>query len=64
MTSGSGIEDAGFLDRLQLIEAQPIEERASAFALLHDELREALDAADRAAGAAARASGAADRAAR
>ena len=35
------------LSRLKLIEDQPLESRAEAYAHLHDELREALDAADR-----------------
>lgn len=35
------------LSRLRLIEDQPIETRAEAYAHLQDELREALDAADR-----------------
>jgi hypothetical protein len=35
------------LPRLKLIEDQPLETRAEAYAHLHDELREALDAADR-----------------
>ncbi|WP_344789691.1 hypothetical protein [Gryllotalpicola daejeonensis] len=35
------------LPRLKLIEDQPLESRAAAYAHLHDELREALDAADR-----------------
>ena len=43
-------DDAGgdaLLPRLRLIEDQPLETRAEAYAHLHDELREALDAADR-----------------
>ena len=42
-------EEAGgaLLPRLTLIENQPLEARAEAYAHLHDELREALDAADR-----------------
>jgi len=42
-------EEAGgaLLPRLTLIESQPLETRAEAYARLHDELREALDAADR-----------------
>ena len=40
--------DEGLVDRLQLIEEQPLETRAEAYAQLHDELRKALDAADRA----------------
>jgi len=35
------------LPRLKLIEDQPLETRAEAYAHLHGELREALDAADR-----------------
>jgi hypothetical protein len=37
----------GLLPRLALIEDQPLEARAAAYAHLHDELRDALDAADR-----------------
>lgn len=37
----------GLLPRLNLIEDQPLESRAEAYSHLHDELREALDAADR-----------------
>lgn len=39
------------VSRLQLIEEQPLGERATAFALLHDELRARLEGGD---GAAAR----------
>lgn len=35
------------LPRLKLIEDQPLETRAEGYAHLHDELREALDVADR-----------------
>ena len=35
------------LSRLKLIEDQPLETRAEAYAHVHGELREALDAADR-----------------
>lgn len=39
----------GLLSRLKLIEDQPLETRAEAYAHVHEELRDALDAADRAA---------------
>jgi hypothetical protein len=39
------------VSRLELIEGQPLDERAAAFALLHDELRTRLEGGD---GAAAR----------
>lgn len=35
------------LSRLKLIEDQPLAVRAAAYAHVHDELRDALDAADR-----------------
>jgi hypothetical protein len=38
---------AELLPRLKLIEDQPLETRAEAYAHLRNELREALDAADR-----------------
>ena len=34
------------LDRLRLIEDQPLESRAAAFAQVHDELRSALERGD------------------
>lgn len=39
--------DDGLLSRLKLIEDQPLESRAEAYAHVHVELRDALDAADR-----------------
>lgn len=36
-----------FVSRLRLIEDQPLADRAEAYVHVHDELREALDAADR-----------------
>jgi len=41
----SGEQDA-LLDRLRLIEDQPLDERAASFAHLHDELRSALERGD------------------
>ena len=38
------------LSRLNLIEQQPLEHRAAAFALLHDELRATLEGKDPASG--------------
>lgn len=38
--------DDELLSRLRLIEDQPIDSRADAFARLHDELQAALDAGD------------------
>jgi hypothetical protein len=37
---------AGLAPRLQGIEALPLEQRAEAFAVVHDELRAALEGAD------------------
>ena len=37
---------AELLPRLRLIEEQPLDQRAAAFALLHDQLQVALDSAD------------------
>jgi hypothetical protein len=39
----------GLVSRLELIEGQPLGERAAAFALLHDELRVRLEGGDGAA---------------
>lgn len=36
----------GLLSRLRLIEDQPLERRAEAFALVHDELRTALESGE------------------
>lgn len=38
-----GFEDAELMERLRVIEEQPLEERAAAFAKLHDELKQALE---------------------
>ncbi|WP_165069507.1 hypothetical protein [Marisediminicola senii] len=35
-----------FLSRLRVIEEQPLDSRASAFAAVHDELRSALESGD------------------
>lgn len=35
--------DDGLIPRIRLIEQQPLEERAAAFALLHDELSHTLE---------------------
>jgi hypothetical protein len=37
----------GLLDRLRLIEDQPLEQRAAAYASVHDELRRVLESGDR-----------------
>jgi len=44
------VDGDALLPRLMLIEDQPLAERAAAYAHVHDELRETLDAADRQAG--------------
>lgn len=36
-------DDAALIERLRVIEDQPLEERAAAFAQLHDELKSALE---------------------
>jgi len=41
------IREGELLSRLKLIEDQPLETRAEAYAHIHDELRTALDDADR-----------------
>jgi hypothetical protein len=38
----------GLVDRLRLIEDQPLEQRAAAYASTHDELRRVLESGDRA----------------
>jgi len=43
--AGIGSDDA-LLPRLRLIEDQPLENRADAYAALHDELRSRLEGAD------------------
>lgn len=47
---GSGETDA-LLSRLRLIEDQPLESRAVAFAQIHEELQSRLDGGDSSAGA-------------
>ncbi len=48
MADENGDEARGaLLSRLKLIEDQPLASRAEAYAHLQDELRDALDAADR-----------------
>ncbi|MFC0682085.1 hypothetical protein ACFFGH_29995 [Lysobacter korlensis] len=37
----------GLLDRIRLIEDQPLDSRAGAYASLHDELRRVLEGGDR-----------------
>jgi len=37
------LESDALIERLRLIEDQPLEERAAAFAQLHDELKQALE---------------------
>ena len=37
----------GLVDRIHLIEDQPLESRADAYAALHDELRRVLEGGDR-----------------
>ena len=37
----------GLVDRIRLIEDQPLEARAGAYAALHDELRRVLEGGDR-----------------
>lgn len=44
-SSPSGEQDA-LLDRLRLIEDQPLESRAAAFAQVHDQLQAALERGD------------------
>jgi hypothetical protein len=43
---GAGTPDAP-VDRIRLIEDQPLDARASAYAALHDELRRVLEGGDR-----------------
>jgi len=45
--SGAPASDDALVSRLRLIEDQALATRAEAYALVHDELRDALDAADR-----------------
>ena len=45
-TTGQASEQDALLDRLRLIEDQPLESRAAAFTQVHDELRSALERAD------------------
>lgn len=40
-------DEAGLLDRVELIEAQPLEQRAAGFEQLHDELLAELQRGDR-----------------
>ncbi|HEX3679149.1 MAG TPA: hypothetical protein VHU90_05465 [Galbitalea sp.] len=49
-TEGSEETDA-LLSRLRLIEDQPLESRAAAFAQIHEELQSRLDSGDASAGA-------------
>lgn len=43
---GAGSAD-GLVDRLRLIEDQPLDSRSGAYAALHDELRRVLEGGDR-----------------
>jgi hypothetical protein len=47
-TAGEGIsvESEGLIARLRSIEALPLDERAAAFAQIHDELQAVLEGAD------------------
>jgi hypothetical protein len=44
--AGSDHEDDGMLSRIPLIEDQPLESRAAAYAQIHEELQAALEGAD------------------
>jgi hypothetical protein len=44
--SGAGNGD-GLVDRIRLIEDQPLDARADAYAAVHDELRRVLEGGDR-----------------
>lgn len=49
MDGASGVEERGtdaLLSRLRVIEDQPLDRRASAFAQIHDELQSALEGGD------------------
>jgi len=43
---GSGTDSSALLSRLRLIEDQPLESRAAAFAQVHDELQSVLEGGD------------------
>ena len=43
----SAQEESGLLDRVELIEAQPLDQRAAGFEQLHDELLQELQRGDR-----------------
>jgi hypothetical protein len=45
-TSDETEDNDGLLSRIRLIEDQPLESRASAFAQLHEELQSALEGSD------------------
>ena len=51
MTTGDGRDPQetpdGLVDRIRLIEDQPLDSRAGAYAALHDELRRVLEGGDR-----------------
>jgi hypothetical protein len=51
MSAGDGSERQesvdGLVDRIRLIEDQPLDSRAGAYAALHDELRRVLEGGDR-----------------
>jgi hypothetical protein len=44
--AGEGIETDALVSRLRLIEDQPLESRASAFAQIHEELQSRLESGD------------------
>jgi hypothetical protein len=46
MSDGISEDNDGLIARLRAIEDQPLEERAVAFAQLHDELQTTLEGAD------------------
>lgn len=46
MTDNENTENDALLSRLRLIEDQPLESRAEAFAQIHEELQAALENAD------------------
>jgi hypothetical protein len=46
MTDETNTENDALLSRLRLIEDQPLESRAEAFAQIHEELQSALENAD------------------
>ncbi len=49
MTADAALDSNALLSRLRLIEDQPLEDRAAAYAQLHDQLQDALEGGDRSA---------------